>query len=197
LRLLEEATAALDEEGFDQFNVQRVLDRAGVSRATMYRHFEDVDGLIEAALGEVYRREVDRYSAISIELIASATDPAQFRRLLRTMLDGFSAISPTVRLQRAHTIALAATRPRLATAIALVQEAVTDRWTSVVVEGQRRGFLRADLDPRAAAVVIQALTIGRIVDDAGTTHLGNDRWAEVLFETFDRTFLTPGDRVRS
>ncbi len=49
-KILEQATTVLSDDGFDQFNVQRVLDGAEVSRATLYNHFADVDTLIEAAL---------------------------------------------------------------------------------------------------------------------------------------------------
>lgn len=34
-KILEQATTVLSEDGFDQFNVQRVLDGAEVSRATL------------------------------------------------------------------------------------------------------------------------------------------------------------------
>jgi AcrR family transcriptional regulator len=42
-KILEQAVVVLNEDGFDRFNVQRVLESAEVSRATLYRHFPDVD----------------------------------------------------------------------------------------------------------------------------------------------------------
>lgn len=38
--------------------------------------------------------------------------------------------------------------------------------------------------------MIQAIALGRIVDDAASTHLGNERWAQSFFEFIDRTMLS-------
>jgi hypothetical protein len=57
---------------------------------------------------------------------------------LRALLEKFSVMPSTVRLQRAHTVALAATRPGLAVAIGSVQEALTDGWATALTTAQRR-----------------------------------------------------------
>jgi hypothetical protein len=51
--------------------------------------------------------------------------------------------------------------------------------------------MRPDLDTRAAAVIIQSMGLGRIVNDAAVTHLGNQRWAQAMFEFVDRALLMP------
>lgn len=192
-KILDEAMAVLTEDGFDQFNVQRVLDRAEVSRATLYRHFPDVDGLIEAALIETFRQEVDLYLNRSAELIERSPDRTAFRDGVRTLLQDFSTVPAIVRLRRTHTIALAATRPELAAAIAPIQQSLIDGWESTLAEATKRGFMRTDLDIRATGVMIQAIALGRIVDDAATSHLDNDRWAQVFFDVVDRAFLASDD----
>jgi AcrR family transcriptional regulator len=187
--ILDQAVIALEQDGFDLFNVQRVLDNAEVSRATLYRHFPDVDTLIEAALVENFRSVVDLYIGIATNLVESSPDLPGFRDAVRTFLTNFSAIPANVRLQRTHTIALSSTRPALATSIGAAQEALTDGWAAAFDLAQQRGLMRADLDTRAAAVMIQAIALGRIVDDAAATHLGNERWAQSFFEFIDRTML--------
>lgn len=190
-KILERAVAVLDEDGFDRFSVQRVLDEAEVSRPTLYRHFTDVDGLIEAALIETFRREVDRYVTLAAQVVEQATDLASFREALRTLLLNFSTVPAAVRMQRTHTIVLASTRPKLAAAVAAVQRTLTDGWQTNLEEAQRRGFVRADLDTRAAGVMVQAIALGRIVDDADSHHLTNKRWAQTFFDLIDRAFLNP------
>lgn len=192
-RILEHAVAVLNEDGFDRFSVQRVLDNAEVSRATLYRHFPDVDSLIEAALVETFRGVVDLYLGMVRDLVEHSADVQEFRQAVRSFLDTFSTIPATVRLQRTHTIALASTRPQLAGAIAGVQETLTEGWEATFQEAQKRGFLRSDLDTRAAAVIIQSVGLGRIVDDAATTHLSNERWSRAFFDFVDRALLTPAD----
>lgn len=190
-KILEQAMLVLNEDGFDRFSVQKVLEGAEVSRATLYRHFPDVDALIEAALVENFRQVVDLYTRVVSELIEFSTDLSGFREGLRAFLKGFSSIPPEVRLRRTHTIALGSTRPELGAAIAPVQETLTDGWEQNLRRAQRRGFIRKDLDTRVAAVVIQAITLGRIVDDAAVSHVGDERWANSIFEFLDRAYFEP------
>ena len=131
-KILEQAVLVLNEDGFDRFNVQRVLESADVSRATLYRHFPDVDSLIEAALVHTFRQVVDFYISAATNLVESSADLAAFRTAVRTFLDNFATIPSTVRLQRTHTIALGATRPELAAAIAEAKEELTDGWDTAL-----------------------------------------------------------------
>jgi AcrR family transcriptional regulator len=179
------------EDGFDRFSVQRVLDGAEVSRATLYRHFPDVDGLIESALVETFRQELDRVLDQAKDIMERSTDVASLRSELQHFFTVFSKIPDVLRLRRAHTFVLASTRPGLATTVAVMQEALTDNWESALLEGQRKGLIRTDLDVRAAAVMIQAMAIGRIVDDTAVNHISNERWANIFLEFVDRAILTP------
>lgn len=190
-KILAHAVAVLNEDGFDRFNVQRVLDAAEVSRPTLYRHFGDVDGLIEAALVQTFGQEVDRHHKLAMELLGRSPDRAQFREGIRALLFSIGAVPARTRLRRAHAVALGDTRPELAAGVARVQEELTNGWEMVLREAQRLGHVRADLDTRAVAVMVQGITLGRIVDDAAVTHVTNEQWAEVCFDIVDRTFLTP------
>jgi AcrR family transcriptional regulator len=190
-KILDQTVTVLFEDGFDRFSVQRVLDGAEVSRATLYRYFPDVDGLIELALVETFRQEVDRFLSIAAALVERSTDMAAFRAEVREFFEVFSTIPPVIRLRRTHTFALVSTRPELATAIAEAQETLTDAWEETIREAQRRGFIRNDLDSRASAVMIQSMALGRIVDDAAESHISNKQWAEIFFDFIDRTMLIP------
>jgi AcrR family transcriptional regulator len=188
-KILDQAVLVLVEDGYDRFSVQRVLDGADVSRATLYRYFPDVDGLIEEALVETFRQEVDRFLSVATDLVEGSTDLDSFRVSLRQFFDLFSTIPPVIRLRRTHTFALAATRPELASAIAVVQETLTDGWTAIVQNAQAKGFVRSDIEARVAAVMIQSMAIGRIVDDAAKSHVSDEQWAQIFFEFINRTML--------
>jgi len=191
--ILEQAKIVLTEDGFDRFNVQRVLDGAGVSRATLYNHFADVDTLIEAALVATFAQETDLYRSRLAGIVESAADKAAFRETLRTLIDDFSHLPAVVRLRRTHTISLSATRPNLATSITKIQDQTTATWRDTIREAQERGFVRSDLDPHATAVMVLSITIGRIVDDAASNQIGDERWAAAYFDIIERAMLTPDD----
>ena len=189
--ILDQAVVVLNEDGYDRFSVQRVLDEAEVSRATLYRYFPDVDSLIEAAMIESFRIEMNLFLGILTALVEQATDAATFRDGVRTVVHDSSHLPSEVRLRRAHIIALASTRPALAEGIAATQEALTNGWDATFREAQRRGFVRDDVDTRALAVIIQSIGIGRIIDDAAISQLGDERWADTYFQIVERAILSP------
>lgn len=191
--ILEQAKAVLTEDGFDRFNVQRVLDGAGVSRATLYNHFTDVDTLIEAALVATFAQETDLYRSRLAGIVEEAPDMAAFRKLLRTLIDDFSHLPAVVRLRRTHTIALSATRPNLAASISKIQDQITETWSTTIRDAQAKGFVRSDLEPHATAVMVLSITIGRIVDDAASNHIGDKKWAAAMLDILERAMLTPED----
>jgi hypothetical protein len=94
-------------------------------------------------------------------------------------------------MRRAHTISLGSTRPSLAAAIAPVQDEVTAAWRAAVIESQRLGYLRADLDADAVAAIMQAIPLGRIVDDASSEQVGDERWTATLIDMVERALLVP------
>jgi AcrR family transcriptional regulator len=53
-RILSEALALLDGEGFENLTMRAVAMRANVNPMTIYHHFEDRDGLIRALAESVY-----------------------------------------------------------------------------------------------------------------------------------------------
>jgi AcrR family transcriptional regulator len=192
-RILEQAVLVLTEDGFDRFSVQRVLDGAEVSRATLYNHFTDVDTLIEAALVESYARESASLLAQFGNLMERSSDRASYRAALRDYFAFHGRVPSAVRMRRAHTISLGSTRPSLAAAIAPVQDEVTAAWRAAVIESQRLGYLRADLDADAVAAIMQAIPLGRIVDDASSEQVGDERWTATLIDMVERALLVPDD----
>lgn len=125
-----------------------------------------MDTLIEAALVATFAQETDLYRSRVARVIDDAHDDATFREALRTLINDFSHLPASVRLRRTHTIALGTTRPSLAASIAEIQDQITETWSTTIREAQTRGFVRGDLNPHAAAVMVLSLTIGRIVNDA-------------------------------
>lgn len=189
-KLLVQAMELLANDGFDRFNVQRVLDGAGVSRATLYRHFPDVDGLIEAAMVEIFRQQIDLNLRAARELVELSTDKEMFRDGIGRLLEALSKTPAQVRILRAHTVVLGTSRPELGKAVATVQESLNDDWEEVVRSAQMRGLVRKDVDPRTVGVLVQSLTLGRIIDEVAVKHMGDTNWAKALFDVLDRAFFT-------
>ena len=50
----------VDEKGFNSISVQDITTRAGINRATFYAHFPDKYALLDYAIGEMFRAEIER-----------------------------------------------------------------------------------------------------------------------------------------
>ena len=50
----------VDEKGFNSISVQDITARAGINRATFYAHYTDKYDLLDKAIGEMFRAEIER-----------------------------------------------------------------------------------------------------------------------------------------
>ena len=81
-KLLQQAlTDLLAEKSFHSINVQDVVDRATVNRATFYAHFTDKYALLDYVVGDWFREELSR-----AELGSTPFNTANLRTLIDTVL---------------------------------------------------------------------------------------------------------------
>jgi phosphate uptake regulator len=90
-----------------------------------------------------------------------------------------------------HTLSLVRTQPGLASKIAERQAELTDLMADAVRTFQERGWSRPDIDPRAIAVLIQAMNLGRIVDDVvqDSRRVDPQSWITVFSVVLDSFFV--------
>ena len=72
LLILRAAGELLDEAGFDALNTTEIAKRAGVSTATLYRHFPDKDAILRAV---VYHLQSKRNKVAALYLDRLGTEP--------------------------------------------------------------------------------------------------------------------------
>lgn len=177
----------LDELQPEQLVVADVLDAAGVTKGALYHHFADFAELIEAALVVRFGRYVDD----SIAALSSLTTACQSRDDLLRALAAVTAETQNparrdVRLARAHVLAIAGTNPRLAGTLAAEQGRLTQALTDLIATAQDRHWFNSDYDAKAAAVLIQAYTLGRIVDDVSDDPVDPDAWERLVNRIIER-----------
>lgn len=195
LQISQAAAEVLKEKGPAGFHVDFVLERTGLTRGALYHHFVNVDDLIESALVIIYAEGIGRNIALVREVLASANTFEEFR-------DGIFAANEAyvrdeglvgVRKLRAHAMSLFDASPRIAALLAAEQQRLTDEYVSAIVRAQREGWVRADLDPHALAIFVQAYSFGVIVDDIAAKHVDRTAWGAVI-EAFFRGAVFPDDR---
>lgn len=165
-RIVEETARRIMEGGIEGVDVDAVLATVGVTKGALYHHFGSVNDLFIAGLLNAFEAVIRESEAWSLALRDECKSAKEVRDRLHLIIEESQVPERSeMRSVRLHTLSLARTQPELASEIARLQSNLTETITEVNKEFQRRGWMRTDVDPRAAAVLIQAMNLGRIVDD--------------------------------
>lgn len=179
--LIETAVKLLDTHLPHEIAVDEILEQSGISKGSLYHHFEDLAELLEAAQVERYAGWVDR----SIELIVAIISKAKTKEELFEGVKKMTVLTQSsdfmdYRFERARTIGNSQGHERFQKLLAVEQERLTSGLTDVIREVMEKGFFDKKLNPQVIAVFIQSYTLGKIVDDLVTNPVGQLEWNEFI-----------------
>lgn len=188
--LIECAADLLDKYRFDEITVEMVLDRSGISKGSLYHHFEDIYHLLEAAMIVRYARYVDTNIAALQALLTSAKTGEDFYL-------GLSQLTATTqgegmkraRQERALTIGRAITSPRMSVLLQGEQQRLTDALAHLIQDAQARKLCNPEIESHALAVLMQAWTLGKIVDDLSESPVDNDAYLDLVNRVIREVFV--------
>ncbi|NBU55931.1 MAG: TetR/AcrR family transcriptional regulator [Acidimicrobiia bacterium] len=189
-QLIDTALEIILKEGIDALRIEVVCERVGVTKGSLYWHFQDRQGLIREALFEQLRR----LSAEQIESLDKAIDSGASReeyllRVAGTLVDPFDTNESEARWQRWEMLATARRDPELRKMMADLQRAHQRYLVDIALKAQQRGILRRDVDPSAVAAAITAIALGSnnlsYLDADGPTP---EAWNGLLLVMIDMLF---------
>jgi AcrR family transcriptional regulator len=189
-QLINTTVAILDEKLPNEIAVDEILEKSGISKGSLYHHFEDLGELLEIAQVERYAQWVDRSISGLTQLVASVKTREDLLIGLKqaTRLTQDPAIAST-RYARARAIANAENSPRFRNALASEQARLTDALIDLIEEARNKGLYSSDFDARAGAVFVQAYTLGKMVDDFVDEKMDAEAWYALIDIVVDRVFL--------
>ena len=190
-KIVEFAAKELDEVGAVQFNLDRVIEKSGVSRGSIYHHFGDRDGLIVAV-------EVSE----TVQILTSGNE--RMRRLFSEAHSGEEIIQGiesairagdrgrgrNYRRRRIAGLATAQHSSAIAQALAEVQVSETAYFVETLRIGIDKGFIQPCEPLVGTADVIQSLLVGRILVDILNNEERDETWVLAAIEVF-RALLRP------
>ena len=170
--------------------VDEILDASGISKGSLYHHFEDLGELLEAAQVEIYAAWVDRSVEALVAMIAKVKTREDIVNGLKivTRFTQDKKYSNT-RFQRARAIAAAEHNPRFRKRLAEEQTRLTDALIDLINEARNKGLYAKDFDAHAGAVLVQAYTLGMIVDDFVVNQMDPEAWYDLIDKVVDKVFL--------
>jgi AcrR family transcriptional regulator len=190
-RLLVETVAMLlESKRPSEILADEVLERSGVSKGSMYHHFEDLQELVETAQIFRYSKWIDG----SIDFLATYVATARTKKELRDALHTLTVVTQAderkdARAERAQALAACFNNPRMAKQMGDETQRLTDSIADVTEEVKNKGLFRPDVHAQALATFIQAYTLGKLVNDYNPTAVSEDDWNQFIMNIVDNTFL--------
>ena len=188
--LLDVALHIIAERGIDALRIEDVCEEVGVTKGSLYWHFQDRQGLVHAAMVEQLRR----LSEAQLESLDEAIDTAASRdeyllKVAGSLVDPFDARQAEARWQRWEMLATARRDPELNSMMAQIQRRHQQYLTGIITKAKERGILRNDTDPAAVAAAITAIGLG----SNHLSYLGNEgptreAWNGLLITMIDMLF---------
>ena len=169
------------EFGMYSFTVEQLLTRSGISKGSLYHHFEDFNDLVECVQVRIFTE----YVALDISAIQRALDAATDREkfvnlislITRTAMQPERSVS---RIQRARIISATQGRERFAARIAHEQQLLNDQMTRVISVGQERGWVPSHFDAQALALFVQGYAFGLILNDVAEARVNPEELITVI-----------------
>ena len=188
--LLDTVTRLLNESGPESLTVETVLLESGVSKGSLYYHFDDFSDLLEQTLVRRFSANVDKSISMLSGIVSTGQTKQQTVAALRhaTAETTSSALAP-IRLERAKVISYTADNPRLAARLGVEQARLTNTLAELFRELQDKGWMSNDFDARAAAVLTQSYALGRIVDDIDGNQVSDQAWCQLIDKIVDKVFM--------
>lgn len=189
-RLIETAAEILETQYPEAIAVDEILEKSGISKGSLYHHFEDLGELLEAAQVARYAAWVDRSIGLIVPVLSGAKtrdDIIEGLQKLTTYTQ--SAEYRSTRFSRARTLANSDTSERFQRALGLEQDRLTTALEDLVSEAKNKGLFKQEVNSRIFAVFIQSYTLGKIVDDIVPMPMAQENWDDFILNMLIATVV--------
>jgi len=162
--LLRVAIETINEGGESAIRLDSILAKVGVSPSSLYHHYGNLNGLIEAAHVERFQRAVFGNAVELKRRVEEVVSVADFVALIDATMDlYFGAVRVIPRRHRVNALGNAFGRPDLLAAITESQKNSLIIATEAINIAQSRGFVKQDLDVAAFIAWFDGMAWGRVL----------------------------------
>ena len=183
--VMEAAIEKLKIGGESGVNIKDIAAETGVSYGAIYHHFKDRDGLIRAAQFERLRNQPGMDLAALAKALDNPSGVVDFIGQIQEIADAIADPERAkVRLVRSSVIASSMSHPELREAFTALETSVVDELHGLVAKAQELGIADPNMDPRAAAVYLEALSYGIVLMEFMENPPSRDSVSAILLRGF-------------
>jgi AcrR family transcriptional regulator len=188
--LIDTVLALLEKKSIEEINSEEVLEISNISKGSLYHHFEDFSELLEFAMVARFAKWVDYSITTMNQILNTSTSRDEMVAGLKQVTQHTqSAVLRPQRFERATTISHAVNNPRMRINLGMEQERLTEALSDLFREASERGWANKNLDPRTVGVLVQAYTMGKIVDDFTPQQMDAKAWELLINEILEKVFF--------
>lgn len=160
--MLDAAIAVLESEGEAAIRVGDLAAAVKITKPSVYHFFGDREGLVVAALAEMYHRTLSLHRERLMEIARSCTNREQFAEALFSIVASFSSEDGVRRrATRMEVLGAAVSRPELQAALVQMHREHDMFMVEFFMVGRERGLMSLSFDPHTAARWTSAMVLGR------------------------------------
>lgn len=158
--------------GFGGARIERIAAAAGVNKQLLFHYFQSKEGLFAAAVSAMLAR-------LETDGVTPESPNGALRSAVEDLLAGLRAAPGIVSIV-AGARSDAEFPEAAASVVRAWRERLVERLRDAVAEGQRRGYFRDDVDPRAVGALASAAAFGLVALEleGPATTAGNSDGAE-------------------
>ncbi len=174
----------------DQIKTDQLLEKAGISKGSMYHHFEDLQDLIEITFVYRFSKWIDLIINDMASLISKVKTSEELKKALYKITQQTQKNSlAQIRIERAWIYSESNRNKRFQQRFSNEAERLTASIEDLVSEVINRGLFKKDLNPRVVAVFIQAYSLGYIVNDFILNPVSDNDWINFINSIIENMFI--------
>ena len=165
--ILEEARKMIEERGEAGLRVAELADRCNVAVGLLYHYFKDRQALIAEVRARQFIEIVDTdITRVSDDLTPQTT----VEGLMVMAVESFGAsltdtLRRSTRWKRVAILAATEHNERLRERVSEEQTRASAKLAELLADAQSKGIVRDDVDPKALALLIEAVPLGTVLAD--------------------------------
>jgi len=192
-RVMKFAMAEFNKVGPDDFNLDRVLEKSGVSRSSVYHHFGGRHGVIAAVEAKLVEKDIDVNNIGLREFVNVANNAQEILAVIKLEITQGSKQEDKVTRQRRVSTFVAAQRSELLyEVLQSKQRQATEYLCETLQIATSRGLIKPRVPEMGIAQIMLSLLFGRILVDLVGDETGDQLWTQATLESLEY-LLNPQD----